>query len=173
MKLAAFFIQNINKSRNHKFSFQISYMIVHRNDLDKIVEGNYFINAEILISSQWLYVNLDRKRFMQVLKLLQDNLNSSKNFPENLFEFRLFYIRISYIFSDFGIPSKALLARPWIQYYIYENLSNSGQCNLCEHMRTVSIPELAKNESWRTQTHLVFTHWFDVSIFLINFFFFF
>lgn len=53
-------------------------MIVNRNDLDKLIEGNYFITAEIIIFFQWLFVNRNRELLIEILMYLQENVNGSK-----------------------------------------------------------------------------------------------
>lgn len=57
-------------------------MIVHRNDLDKLIEGNYFITAEFIIFFQWLFINRNRKLLMEILTFLQENVNSSELYIE-------------------------------------------------------------------------------------------
>lgn len=48
------------------------------NDIEKLVDANYFVVAEVMLSSQWLSVLINQSNFMDLLTFFQENINKSK-----------------------------------------------------------------------------------------------
>lgn len=55
-------------------------MVANVNEPEKLLEASYFVDATTMMGFQWLCIARNRKKYVNLLRFFQENINESDDF---------------------------------------------------------------------------------------------